>query len=125
MLPNFDKISLRSKYDLVDDYWHPRIIGELNGQYVKIAKIKGEFVWHDHANEDELFFVVKGHFRMDFRDRTVTLSEGDMLIVPRGVEHRPVAEEECWVMLFEPAETLHTGDVQDERTVAVSNQYRI
>lgn len=125
MLPNLDKITLRSKYDLVDDYWHPRIIGELNGQYVKIAKIKGEFVWHDHANEDELFFVVQGRFRMEFRDRTVFLAEGDMLIVPRGVEHRPVADEECWIMLFEPAETLHTGTVQSERTVSTDNQYKI
>lgn len=125
MLPNLDKITLRSKYDLVDDYWHPRIIGELNGQYVKIAKIKGEFVWHDHANEDELFFVVRGRFRMEFRDRTVFLAKGDMLIVPRGVEHRPVADEECWIMLFEPAETLHTGTVQSERTVSTDNQYKI
>ena len=125
MLPNLDKITLRSKYDLVDDYWHPRIIGELNEQYVKIAKIKGEFVWHDHAHEDELFFVVQGGFRMEFRDRTVTLTEGDMLIVPRGVEHRPVADAECWIMLFEPASTLHTGDKQTELTVALGDQVRV
>lgn len=125
MLPTLDKITLLGKFNLVDDYWHPRVVGELNGQYVKIAKIKGEFVWHDHEDEDELFFVVRGGFRMEFRDRTVTLSEGDMLIVPRGVEHRPVADDECWIMLFEPASTLHTGKTVSERTVAPDAQYRV
>jgi mannose-6-phosphate isomerase-like protein (cupin superfamily) len=93
------------------------VVGELNGQQVKLVKFQGEFVWHHHDHEDELFLVVAGSFRMEFRDRTVNLSTGEFLIVPRGVEHRPVAEEEVQVMLFEPATTLNTGDVRSERTM--------
>ena len=93
------------------------MVGELNGQHVKLTKFQGEFVWHDHAAEDEMFLVVRGSFRMEFRDRSVTLNEGEFLIVPRGVEHRPVAEQEVEVMLFEPAEIKHTGDVESELTV--------
>jgi len=98
------------------DHWNPRIVGELNGQHVKLAKFKGEFVWHKHDNEDELFLVINGSFTMQFRDGDVQLSEGDFLIVPRGVEHCPVAEQEVSVMLFEPASTLNTGDAGGELT---------
>lgn len=112
------KVNLAEKLALFSDHWHPRIVGELNGQHVKLAKIFGEFVWHYHDHEDELFLVVKGRFRMEFRDRQVWLEEGEILIVPRGVEHRPVAEEEAHILMFEPASTLNTGNVQNERTVA-------
>lgn len=109
-------INLAQKLSLFSDHWHPRIVGELNGQHVKLAKLQGEFVFHAHADEDELFLVLKGRLRMEFRDRTVELGEGEMLIVPRGVEHRPIADEEVHVLLFEPASTKHTGDVQHELT---------
>jgi mannose-6-phosphate isomerase-like protein (cupin superfamily) len=112
-----NKVNLRHKLALFSDHWNPRVVGELNGQHVKLVKFQGEFVWHDHAAEDELFLVVRGSFRMEFRDRSVTLHEGEFLIVPRGVEHRPVAEEEVEVMLFEPAHIKHTGDVESELTV--------
>ena len=112
-----DKVNLRAKFALFADHWRPKIVGELNGQQVKLVKFLGEFVWHKHDQEDELFLVVKGRFRMEFRDRRVWLEEGEFLTVPRGVEHRPVAEEEAHVLLFEPASTLNTGDVRNERTV--------
>jgi mannose-6-phosphate isomerase-like protein (cupin superfamily) len=112
-----DKVNLREKLALFSDHWNPRVVGELNGQHVKVVKFQGEFVWHDHADEDELFLVLRGSFRIDFRDKSVTLSEGDFIIVPRGVEHRPVAEHEVEVMLFEPAQTRHTGDVESDLTV--------
>jgi mannose-6-phosphate isomerase-like protein (cupin superfamily) len=112
-----EKINIREKLALFSDQWNPRVVGELNGQHVKVVKFQGEFVWHDHAAEDELFLVVRGSFRMEFRDRSVTLNEGEFLIVPRGVEHRPVAEREVEVMLFEPAQIKHTGDVESEFTV--------
>jgi mannose-6-phosphate isomerase-like protein (cupin superfamily) len=112
-----EKVTLREKLALFSDHWNPRVVGELNGQHVKLTKLQGEFVWHDHASEDEMFLVVRGSFRMEFRDRSVTLNEGEFLIVPRGVEHRPVAEQEVEVMLFEPAEIKHTGDVESELTV--------
>ncbi len=102
---------------LFDDYWNPRIVGQLNGQHVKLAKFKGPFVWHHHELEDEMFLVLSGRFRMEFRDRVVPLEAGEMIVVPRGVEHRPVADEETHVLLFEPATTRNTGNVQDERTV--------
>jgi mannose-6-phosphate isomerase-like protein (cupin superfamily) len=111
-----DKVSLLQKFEQVTEHWSPKVVGELNGQQVKLAKFKGAFVWHHHENEDEAFFVLKGSFRMEYRDRIVSLSEGDMLIVPRGVEHKPVAEEEAWVMLFEPDTTLNTGNILNERT---------
>lgn len=110
-------INIKEKFNLFHDHWSPKIVGELNGQQVKLAKVKGEFVWHDHANEDELFYIIKGTLKMEFRDRTEVLNEGDMLIVPRGEEHKPIAEEEVWIMLFEPIATKHTGDVQHELTV--------
>ena len=112
-----EKVNIRQKLSRFHDYWSPRIVGELNGQQVKLVKFQGEFVWHHHENEDELFLVVRGRFRMDFRDRQVWLEEGELLIVPRGVEHRPVASEEVHVLLFEPASTLNTGSVTDELTV--------
>jgi mannose-6-phosphate isomerase-like protein (cupin superfamily) len=111
------KVNLRAKLDLIRDQWSPKVVGELNGQHVKLVKFQGEFVWHKHDQEDELFLVVKGRFRMEFRDRHVWLEENEFLIVPRGVEHRPVADDEAHVLLFEPASTLNTGDVQNERTI--------
>lgn len=101
---------------LFSDYWHPRIIGELNGQHVKLAKFKGEFVWHHHEGEDELFLVIKGRLLMRFRDKEVWIEEGEMIIVPAKVEHMPVAPEEVHVLLFEPAATLNTGNVIDQKT---------
>jgi mannose-6-phosphate isomerase-like protein (cupin superfamily) len=111
-----EKVNIREKLARFQDQWSPKIVGELNGQQVKLVKFQGEFLWHHHEHEDELFLVVKGRFRMDFRDRQVWLEEGELLIVPRGVEHRPVAEDEAHVLLFEPASTLNTGNVQNERT---------
>ena len=111
-----NKINLLEKFSLFSEHWDPKIIGELNGQQVKIGKFKGEFVFHQHENEDELFMVIKGKFKMEFRDKTVDLNEGEILIVPKGVEHKPVADEEAWVLMFEPASTLNTGNITDERT---------
>lgn len=111
-----DKINIEDKLSMFADYWNPRIVAELNGQHVKLAKFKGEFVWHKHEDEDELFFVLEGSFTMEFRDRTVALKKGEMLVVPRGVEHRPVAKEEVSVMLFEPAATVNTGNAGGEFT---------
>ena len=113
-----DKVNLKEKLARFGEPWQPKIVGELNGQHVKLAKFRGAFVWHHHEHEDELFLVVQGRFRMELRDRAVELGEGEFLIVPRGVEHRPVADEEVHVLLFEPAGTLNTGNVVDERTVA-------
>lgn len=110
-------INIKSKFDIFNDHWSPKVIANLNGQQVKLAKVEGEFVWHDHANEDEMFLIVKGKLKIEFRDRTEYLEEGEMIVVPRGIEHKPIAEEECWVMLFEPAQTKHTGDVEHELTV--------
>jgi mannose-6-phosphate isomerase-like protein (cupin superfamily) len=111
-----DKVNLQEKLETFSDHWNPRIVAELNGQHVKLVKFQGPFVWHHHEDEDELFLVVKGRFRMEFRDRDVWLEEGEFLVVPRGVEHRPVAEEEVQVLLFEPASTVNTGNVEEERT---------
>ena len=110
------KINLLEKFGLFNEYWSPKVAGALNGQQVKLVKFKGEFVWHHHEHEDELFLVVRGQFMMEFRDRTVMLNEGELLIVPRGVEHRPVAAEEVWVLLFEPDTTLNTGNVLNDQT---------
>lgn len=112
-----EKVNLGEKFNLIDEYWSPKIVGELNGQVVEIAKIKGEFIWHKHEEEDELFLVLKGRLVIKLRDRNVSLDEGEFFIVPRGEEHKPVAEEEVHVMLFEPETTLNTGDVRDERTI--------
>lgn len=111
-----NKVNLAQKFALFAEHWQPKIVGELNGQHVKLAKLKGEFVWHSHENEDELFLVVKGRLVIRLRDGDVVLDEGEMYIVPRGVEHQPVAEEEVHVLLFEPASTLNTGNVRNERT---------
>lgn len=111
-----EKVNIEEKLALFSEYWSPKIAGELNGQQVKLVKFKGEFVWHKHDYEDEMFFVLRGRFKMEFRDKTVELRENEFLIVPRGTEHRPVAEEEVAVMLFEPATTLNTGDVVNELT---------
>lgn len=105
-----NRINLAEKLALFSTHWDPQIIAELNGQHVKLVKILGEFVWHHHEHEDELFLVVRGAFRMEYRDRTVELQEGDLVVVPRGVEHRPVAERECSILLFEPAGTVNTGN---------------
>lgn len=112
-----EKINLFEKFNLFNEHWQPKVVAELNGQAVKLVKVKGEFVWHHHDNEDELFHVVKGTLIMKFRDRDVVLNEGEMIVVPRGIEHKPVAEEEVWLMLFEPNSTLNTGNVENERTV--------
>jgi mannose-6-phosphate isomerase-like protein (cupin superfamily) len=117
-----NKVNIAEKFQHIHEYWKPYIAAELNGQAVKLDKLKGEFIWHHHEHEDEMFLVVKGRFRMeyrdkDFRDRHVWIEEGEFIVVPRGVEHRPVAEEEAWIMLFEPASTLNTGNVENEMTL--------
>lgn len=112
-----DKINLFQKFNLFNEYWSPKILGELNESYVKIAKLKGEFLWHTHENEDEMFFVIKGELVIKFREKDVTLNEGEFLIIPRGIEHMPVAQNEVHVMLIEPKTTLNTGDVKNDRTV--------
>ncbi len=112
-----EKVDLEEKFALFDEVWKPKIVGELNGQYVKLAKLLGEFVWHHHDDEDELFFVFKGSLDIELRGRTISLSEGEFFIVPRGVEHRPVAKTEAHVLMLEPASTLNTGNVDDERTI--------
>lgn len=112
-----DKINLEQKFGLFSEHWQPKIVAELNGQHVKLAKLQGPFVWHHHDDEDELFMVIKGRLTMELRDGNVELAEGEMLVVPRGVEHRPVAEEEVWLMMFEPASTVNTGTAGGERTV--------
>lgn len=111
-------INLKEKLEKFSEHWSPKIIAELNGQHVKLVKALGEFPWHQHAQEDELFLVVRGRLRMEFRERTVVLREGEMLVVPRGVEHRPVAEEEVHLLLFEPASTVNTGSAGGAYTVA-------
>lgn len=111
-----DKVNLAEKFALFNEHWSPKIVGELNAQHVKLVKFQGEFVWHHHDAEDELFFVIKGRFKMEFRDREVWLEAGEFLIVPRGVEHRPVADEEVHVLLFEPATTINTGTAGGDRT---------
>ena len=111
-----EKIALIEKLAQFDEHWAPRIVAELNGQHVKLAKLRGEFLWHHHEAEDELFLVLSGRLRMQFRDGEVTLEPGEVIVVPRGVEHRPVADEEVHVLLFEPASTLNTGNVRNERT---------
>lgn len=113
-----DKITLTQKFALFSKHWNPKIVAELNGQQVKLVKFQGPFVWHSHEHEDELFYVVRGSFRMEFRDRNVELNAGDMIVVPRGVEHRPVADQEVEVMLFEPASTVNTGTAGGDKTVA-------
>jgi mannose-6-phosphate isomerase-like protein (cupin superfamily) len=112
------KVNLSEKFALINEHWRPKVVGELNGQEVKLVKLQGEFPWHHHEHEDEMFMAMKGSFRIEFRDKIVELSEGEFLIVPRGVEHRPVAENEVEVLLFEPAQLLNTGNVEDEQFTA-------
>jgi mannose-6-phosphate isomerase-like protein (cupin superfamily) len=117
-----NKINIAQKFGQIHEFWKPYIAAELNGQLVKLDKLKGEFIWHHHEHEDEMFLVVKGRFRMEYRDkdvreRHVWLEQGEFIVVPRGVGHRPVAEEEVWIMLFEPASTLNTGNVKNEMTL--------
>ncbi|CAM9962278.1 unnamed protein product [Chrysoparadoxa australica] len=109
-------INLADKLGQFKDHWNPRVIAELNGQQVKLAKIKGPFVWHAHADEDELFLVLDGQMKMEFRDRTETVNKGEMILIPKGVEHRPVAEDEVQIMLFEPIGTVNTGGTESELT---------
>ncbi len=112
-----DKVNIEEKLSQFNDYWQPKIIGELNGQYVKLAKLKGEFVWHQHEKEDEMFMVIKGRLLIKLRDHDVILNPGEFFIIPRGVEHIPIADEEVQVMLFEPKSVINTGNIQDERTL--------
>ncbi|HEX7905874.1 MAG TPA: cupin domain-containing protein [Chitinophagaceae bacterium] len=112
-----EKVNLAEKFSLFTDHFNPKVVGELNGQQVKLVKFKGEFVWHHHDHEDELFYVVKGSFDMQLRDKNITVNAGEFLIMPKGIEHRPVAKEEVEIMLFEPATTLNTGNIVNEKTV--------
>jgi mannose-6-phosphate isomerase-like protein (cupin superfamily) len=118
-------VNLKSKLATFTEHWSPKIVGELNGQYVKLVKFKGEYVWHHHADEDEMFLVIEGQFDLHFRDRVVTIKAGEFCIVPRGVEHKPVAKEECAVMLFEPAATRNTGNVDHKYTIEADALERI
>jgi mannose-6-phosphate isomerase-like protein (cupin superfamily) len=113
---DMEKVNLLQKFSLFHEKWHPKIVGELNGQHIKLVKSHGDFVWHKHDEEDELFLIVKGTLNMQFRDKTIVLQEGEFLIVPKGVEHRPVANEEVWILLFEPVATLNTGNIIDDKT---------
>lgn len=113
-----EKINLEEKFALVTEYWSPKIIAQMNDYHFKVAKFKGEFTWHDHKETDEVFFVVEGQMMIEFRDRTVRLQAGELFVVPKGVEHKPVSEEACKVMLIEPAGTVNTGEVVNEQTAA-------
>lgn len=117
-----EKVNLAQKFSLFNEHWQPKIVGEVNGMHVKLAKLQGEFVWHHHDNEDELFLVVKGKLIIKLRDKDIELNPGEFVVIPRGVEHLPVADEEVELMLFEPAGTLNTGNLQNERTVAEPEQ---
>ena len=110
------KINISQKLAQFNDHWNPKIIGELNHQHVKLAKLKGEFIWHKHDNEDEMFLVLKGTLKIEFRDRIETINENEMIIVPRGIEHKPIAEKEVSIMLFEPASTINTGELENKFT---------
>ena len=114
------KVNLAEKFALINEHWRPKVVGELNGQEVKLVKFQGEFPWHHHENEDEMFLAMKGNFRIEFRDKTIELTPGEFVIVPKGVEHRPVAETEVEVLLFEPKNVLNTGNIQDEMFTAPS-----
>ena len=113
---NIDKVNITQKLALFNDHWNPRIVGELNGQHVKLVKLHGEFTWHKHDEEDEMFFVIKGTLLMELRDRTIEISPGEFIIIPKGTEHKPTSKEEVHIMLFEPAGTLNTGNQQNEFT---------
>ncbi|MET2985561.1 cupin domain-containing protein [Aureibaculum conchae] len=111
-----DVINIKEKFSIFNDFWSPKIIGQLNGQDVKLAKLKGEFVWHNHKDEDELFFIIQGTLKIEFRDKIVTLNEGEMLIIPKGTDHKPIANDEVLVLLFEPSTVKHTGEVKHKLT---------
>ncbi len=113
-----EKVNLFEKFALINEHWRPKVVGELNGQEVKLVKFQGAFPWHHHENEDEMFLALKGNFRIEFRDKIVELNEGEFIIVPRGVEHRPVADEEVEVLLFEPANVKNTGNIEDAQFTA-------
>jgi mannose-6-phosphate isomerase-like protein (cupin superfamily) len=117
-IPLMDKINLLSKFSLFTDHYHPRVVGELNDHEIKVVKLQGDFVWHHHEDVDELFLVMKGRMRMGLRTGDVLLGEGELFVVPKGVEHKPSADEECWIVLIEPRGTLNTGNVVGDRTVA-------
>ena len=117
-----DKVVLSQKFSLFAEHWSPKIVGELNDSFIKLAKLKGEFVWHHHDDEDELFFIVKGKLLIKFKDKDVLLNEGEFIVIPKGVEHLPVADQEVHVMLIEPKTTLNTGNVINERTVENLNK---
>lgn len=116
--------TLEAAFDRLTDYWSPKVIGQVNNQLLKAAKLKGELVWHSHDGEDELFYIVKGRLRIEFEDGPISLEQGDFLTVPKGVRHNPVADEECWVLLIEPASTKHTGDEMTPRTKSLAEQLR-
>jgi mannose-6-phosphate isomerase-like protein (cupin superfamily) len=116
-----EKVNLQDKLDKFSELWSPKIVGELNGQYVKVVKLNGEYVWHSHENEDELFLVIEGEMDLHLRDQIISLKPGEFIIVPKGIEHKPAAEKTCSVLLFEPAATRNTGDVDHEYTVEPEN----
>jgi len=116
MTEPIDKIHLASKLAQISEYWDPKIVAELNGQHVKLAKVKGDFIWHHHDDQDELFLILKGHLTMHLRDRIVELEEGDGFVVPRGVEHKPEAQDEAHILMVEPVGTLNTGNIESDRT---------
>ncbi|RLA06130.1 MAG: cupin domain-containing protein [Gammaproteobacteria bacterium] len=112
-----NKVNLKDKFSMFDGLWEPKIVGELNNQYVKIAKLKGEFVWHQHQAEDEFFMVIKGHLTIKLRDENIELDEGEFYIIPRGIEHKPAAENEVQVLMFEPQSTVNTGETESDKTI--------
>lgn len=117
-----NKVNLLEALAEVDEYWSPRVVGQVNDQYIKVAKLKGEFVWHQHDDEDELFYIVRGQLVIEYEDDRVVLDEGDMHVVPKGVQHNPVAAEECWIALIETVSTKHTGEVMSDRTRSIEEQ---
>jgi mannose-6-phosphate isomerase-like protein (cupin superfamily) len=112
-----NKVNLAEKFSLFNEHWQPKVVGQLNGQHIKLAKLKGEFIWHSHENEDEFFMVIKGHLTIKLKDETIELDEGEFYIVPKGVEHLPIADEEAHIMMFEPIETVNTGKLNSDKTV--------
>lgn len=116
------KINIEQSFDQISEYWSPKVIGRVNDQYIKVAKVKGEFTWHDHKDEDELFLIVRGRLRLQFESGAVELNAGDMYVVPKGTMHNPVADDECWVMLIETVTTKHTGEVQTPMTRSIAEQ---
>ena len=112
-----ESINLLEKFDLINEYWSPRLLGELNNQAVKIAKLKGEFIWHHHENEDKMFFVIKGELIVKLKDQDIIFKENDFFIIPKGTEHKPIAKDEVWVMMFEPISTINTGNIKSDITI--------